>query len=802
MKQFTGFFLVLVFLCTAIVVKAASPTDEPKGTIKGILVDNDDTSPVIYANVVLYSKPDSIMTSWTITSDNGGFELLKIPNGEYLLIASFIGYEKLVINPMIIESANPLHDLGVLKLIKETQTIGAVDVVAMKKSVETKIDKKVIDTSKDINSTGGTAVDLLRNVPGLTVDAEGNITMRGNSELSILVDGRPTSITAARLDRLPASAIEKIEIISNPSAKYNPEGKSGIINLRLKPQKSAGFNGNALFTAGTGDKYSGTLDLNYNFGDVNIFTSWSPNYRQTETSRWLYRESYNVEIPHYLQQDANSTLDSRSNKFTLGTNMNLNPKNSLLFSFSANPTKKTDTDKTTSQYFDPNKVLAYSVVTENRENGSENLYDFVAGYRKLFDREGEELTADYSFYRGAGDKNQPQTFYYPDEKQEIEMVTDFTDYKSNFQLNWVLPLTETSKIESGVQSIVRGSSNNFSWFEMQNGNWVEDLAQKDEFIYNEQIHSIYGLWSGEFGKFSAEAGLRLEQTFIDGKQTVDDHQINQSYFNLYPSLSLMRETGDNASFVLSYSRRVNRPGARMLNPFENISNPEVIRSGNPDLKPEYVNSAELAYSKSWEKTNIGASVFYNYINDVINQVNELDSAGVSHMYPINADKAQSYGMELTFDQMIAKWWKINGSAAIFRNKVYGISDEENSNYSYNCRLNSAWTVAKNLSVQLTGYYSKPAVGLYASIDPQTSFDLALKKEFSDKLSVTLRATDIFNTLKSSYISWGDDFTTDNWRKSETRVVYFSLSYKFGGGEIFKKLKVKKEEESKPTLEML
>jgi outer membrane receptor protein involved in Fe transport len=365
----------------------------------------------------------------------------------------------------------------------------------------------------------------------------------------------------------------------------------------------------------------------------------------------------------------------------------------------------------------------------------------------------------------------------------------------------VLPLTETSKIESGVQSIVRGSSNNFSYFENQNGNWVEDISQKDEFIYNEQIHSLYGLWSGGFGKFSAEAGMRLEQTFIDGEQTVNNQQINQNYFNLYPSLSLMRETEKDASFVLSYSRRVNRPTARMLNPFENISNPEVIRSGNPDLQPEYLNSVELGYSKSWKKTNIGASVFYYYINNVINQVNELDSAGVSHMYPINADWAQSYGMELTFDQMIAKWWKINGSATIFRNNVHGYSDEENSNYSYNGRINSTWTMAKNLTIQLTGYYSKPAVGLYASIDPQTSFDIALKKEFTDKLSVTLRATDIFNTLKSSYTSWGDDFTTDNWRKTETRVVYFSLSYKFGGGEIFKKQKVKNEVESKPTLEM-
>ncbi len=802
MKQFIHILTAIIFLAGASFSRiAAADLVTPKGIVRGILVDNDDSSPVIYANVVLYSQPDSVMTSWTISSETGAFELTKIPNGSYKLMASFIGYEKFELDKLVVSGTT--LDLGTIKMPKETQTIGEVEVVALQKSVETKIDKKVIDVSKDINSAGGTAIDALRNVPGLTVDAEGIITMRGNSELSILVDGRPTSINAARLDRLPASAIEKIEIISNPSAKYNPEGKSGIINLKMKPQKAAGFNGNAIFTAGTGDKYNGLLDLNYNFGNVNLFASWNANYRQAESSRWLYRESYFVDIPNFLQQDVNSTLDIRSNKLTIGTNINFNEQNSLLLSFSANPSKKSDTDETTSQYFDPDKNIAYSVFTNNAENADENAYDFIAGYRKLFSEKGEELTADYTFNSSNGNQNQPETFSYPDYTREIEMFTDFSDYNSNLQINWVLPVNEKSKIESGIQSIVRGSSNNFSMFEKQDGSWVEDLSQKDEFIYNEQMHSIYGIWSAEFDKFSVTAGVRLEQTLINGKQTVLNHKIDQSYFNLYPSFSLMKVVGNDANFILSYSCRINRPSARMINPFENVSNPEVIRKGNPDLRPEYVNSFEFGFTKSWDKTTIGASIFYNFINDVINQTNILDTTGISVMYPVNADWAQNYGAEFTFDQIISKWWKINGNASIFRNNVQGFSeDEKNSNYSYNGRINSIWTPAKNFSIQLTGYYSKPAVGLYTSIDPQTSFDIALKKDFSSNFSMTLRATDIFNTLKSSYTSWGDNFTTDNWRKTETRVVYLSLSYKFGGGELFKGLKLKREEESKPTLEML
>lgn len=802
MKQFIFILTVIQFFYGTSFSKDVTPDlNAPKGSIKGVLVDKDDASPVMYANVVLYSQPDSVMTSWTISSDNGAFELTKVPNGIYKLTVSLIGYEKWVMNSLVVIGDN--KDLGTINMAKETQTLADVEVVAIKKAVETKIDKKVIDVSKDLNSTGGTAIDALRNVPGLTVDAEGNITMRGNSELSILVDGRPTSINVARLDRLPASAIEKIEIISNPSAKYNPEGKSGIINLKMKPQKAAGLNGNAIFTAGTGDKYNGLLDVNYNFGNVNIFASWNANYKQAESSRWLYRESYFVDTPHFLQQDVNSTLDIRSNKFNLGTNINFNEQNSLLISFSANPSKKSDTDETTSQYFDPNKNLAYSVFTDNAENTNENAYDFIAGYRKIFSKKGEELTVDYTFNSSNGNQNQPEIFYYPDYTREIKMFTDFSNYNSNLQINWVLPVNEKSKIESGIQSTVRGSSNNFSMFEKQDESRIEDLSQKDEFIYNEQMHSIYGIWSADFDKLSVLAGVRLEQTLINGKQTILNHNIDQSYFNLYPSFSLLKKVGNDANFILSYSRRINRPSARMINPFENVSNPDVIRKGNPDLLPEYVNSFELGFTKSWGKTTVGASIFYNYINNIINQTNILDTTRISVMYPVNADWAQNYGAEFTFDQIITKWWKINGNASIFQNNVQGFSeDEKNSNNSFNGRINSKWTPAKNFSIQLTGYYSKPAVGLYTRIDPQTSFDIALKKDFASSFSITLRATDIFNTLKSSYTSWGDNFTTDNWRKTETRVVYLSLSYKFGGGELFKGLKLKPEEESKPTLEML
>jgi outer membrane receptor protein involved in Fe transport len=396
----------------------------------------------------------------------------------------------------------------------------------------------------------------------------------------------------------------------------------------------------------------------------------------------------------------------------------------------------------------------------------------------------------------------PITYYYSDSIINNEIITNSKSYNSNFQINWIYPVNGDTKLESGIQSIVRGAENNFQQKNYSNNGWIEDLSKRNVFNYNEQIHSAYTLLTSKFKQLSLSAGLRVEQTFIYGIQQVNKEKTDQKYFNLYPSLSLLDKLNENSKLQFSYSRRINRPGARMINPFADQSNPEVVRSGNPLLKPEYVSSFEAGYTKTWSNSVLGFTVYYKHITNVINQVTILDTTGVSYMFPKNMLSADNYGIETTFEHSFAKWCRINGNASFYRNIIKGGDGENtNSNYSYNLRVNSSFTPMKKLSIQLTGSYSGPIIGLYSRMDPQYSIDAAIKKDFlKDKLSLTLRATDIFNTLKNSYRSWGDNFTADNWRKQETQVLYLSLSYSFGSGKSYKSSKPDTRE-SAPALEI-
>ena len=773
------------------------------GKIKGILVDAEDQVPVEFANVVLYAlnKPDVV--TWSISSDKGAFELSKIALGEYNLAISFVGYEEIKMERVLLDKPGLTLDLGKVNLKRVVTAIGEVSVVGIQKTFQSKIDKKVINVSKDINSTGGTAIDLIKNVPGLAVDADGVVNLRGNSGVSILIDGRPTSIDATRLDQIPAADIESLEIINNPSAKYNPEGKSGIINIRMKQVKTAGLSGNAMVTAGTGDKYNESLNLNYNFGKINLFGSYNGMKKIADASRYLLRESFDSDSVHFLQQDAKTNLDITKNSFALGSNFNFNSQNKLTLSYTFTPSKMTDADKTLSQYFDRSMTKTGSVFVINSENEKETSNDYLLAYRKLFDKKGEELTVDYTLSNSSGSINQPQTYQYSTITELKEITTRSDIYNSNLQLNWVLPFENGSKLESGVHSIVRGNESDFHLYNSTGGSLVEDLTQKNLFTYNEQIHAIYSLWSGKLGGTSIQSGLRLEQTLIDGKQDVNNEKIVQNYFNFYPSLSFIHPLNENNGLQLSYSRTIKRPSARMINPFIDRSNLEVFRSGNPDLKPEYINSFELGYNGNRDKTILGFTAFYKHIANPINSVTLLDDQGISHMAPQNMSSSQNYGLEFTFEQSIYNWWKINGNASFFRNLIRDdVQDNSASNYSYLGRINSSWTPSKSLSFQLIANYAGPIVGVYSRMEPQYSMDFAVKKDLlKNKLSLTLRASDVFNTLKNRYTSWGSNFTADNWRKTETQVLYFSISYSFGSNGNSKSSKSIITNESKPSTEM-
>lgn len=747
--------------------------------IKGVLIETNDTTHIGFANVVLYKMNDSSIVTWTISKDDGSFELTKVPQGTYTIVSTSLGYEKNTVKDISVSNPGMTINLGKIMLLSATATLGEISVVGDRKTVDSKIDRKVINVSRDINSTGGTSIDLLRNVPGLSVNTDGSVSIRGSSDVSVLIDGRPTSIDATKLEQISSVEIESIEIITNPTAKYNPEGKSGIINLKMKQKKSSGFNGNAMITAGTGDKYNAALGFNYNFGNVNFFGSYNGIFRKTGSERYLLRESYISDSAHFVKQNSSTILDSRSNKFTLGTNIHMNSKNSLTLSYSYNPSLRNDYDSTLSQYLDESMNLTKRILTKNSENINGNSHDYIVSYRKTFDRKGEEITIDYNYASTSEVMDQQQNFNFYGHSESTEIFNDSKYRKSNLQMDWILPVGKTSRLETGFQSIMRGTNIDYFQNNLLGDSWVKDEVNSNNFIYNEQIHSVYSTFSGKARDLSYIAGLRLEQSFINGDQTINLKKINKDYFNLYPSLNF-KYTLDNNSIQLSYSRRINRPAARQINPFIDKSNQEVYRSGNPNLMPEYVNSIEAGFNGKMRKSTIGFTLFNNNITNPINMIAVLDSAGISHMYPENISSGRNYGFDLIYEVPLTKWWKLNSYGSLYKNKIK--SDTEglsNSNFSYNARINNLFTIKKT-TAQLVIMYTGPIIAITSKMEPQFSVDLAIKRDIvNDKLSITARATDVFNTLKNSYTAWGTNYTADNWRKPETRVFYLSLIYNFG-----------------------
>ena len=770
---------ILAILMIALSVKAQSDIGSETGVIKGALKENG-TTPVEFASIVLYRASDSKMTTWTVSDANGSFQLTKVPDGQYYATISLLGYKPMKINDLNIKRGAAEKNLGFLNLETEVAAIGEVTVTADKKSLESKIDKKIVNVSKDITATGGTSVDLLKNVPGVAVEVDGTVSLRGNSNVSILVDGRPTSIDATRLDQIPSSDVESIEVITNPSAKYNPEGATGIINLKLKKKKAAGFNGMALFTSGTNQKYTGSVNLNYSTKSLNLYATYNGRYIEMESERYLLREAFNS-TPTIMQQNSNSAIVIHSRSLKFGFDWMINSKNSLSAYLQTNPTRKNDGDLTKTLYMDKLMKLTNSNLANNVENSDETANDYLLSYKRTFDKKGEELTIDYGYTNSNLNLEQPQLYTYPDSARKFTVYTDSRKYNSNLQINWVLPLSKTSKLESGIQSIMRSQDNNYGRSNFINSVPTDVASQRNHFVYDEQFHAIYGTFSTIVNTFSIMLGARLEQAHTHALQKITNEEKNQNYFNFYPNLHLNQKLGETQNLQFSYSRRIQRPTLENLNPFIDQSNPDVWRTGNPDLKPEYINSIESGYSNNWKKTSLSTTLFYRRTTNAINRMVVLDANNISHMFPQNQSLGESYGIEFTLEQTIAKWWKVNGNLSIFRNTIKG-NNIENSNYTSTARMMSTWTPSKSFSIQISGSYRGPQVSVQSKTYSSWSADLAVKKDLiKNKMSLAFRVSDMFNTLKTSYMAWGDNFTADNWRKPESRIGYISLTYNFGQG---------------------
>ncbi len=761
--------IIISFLTSAI----GLAENEPIGKISGTIIDKELNEPIPFATIII-NDPEGNLISGNTSQDDGTFTIDKIPAGKYIFQVQFIGY-KTYSQEISISSKNATLDLGVIGLEADIAQLEDVNIIAERSTIEQRIDRKIINVGKDLTTVGATASDIMGNLPTLSVDQDGNLSMRGNDNVRILVDGQPTNIPASQLlKQIPSTSIKSIELITNPSAKYNPEGMSGIINIVLHKNTNLGFNGNlntgVTVTSEENVRYNGSLDLNYRIGKFNFFGNVGGNMGERGNTGLIENFTNNSREELVFLNDNNSYL------YKAGLDFYLNDKNT--FSFFTNQNNYTGgvSGDVGIIFPDDNSQNLFQDFNFDNNNLS-TTYNFV--YKSIFKKEGHtlELEGDYNTINADDDA----LFEFSGNS------AGFTDYRdqseddianTTINLDYVNPLNDKTKLELGAEARLRTSKNSYVSTNENISNAIFD--------YDNSIYSYYATFGQSFEKWSYQLGARAEhydvEAILNGNSIFKD-----DYFTVYPTAFLSYNLTEQRSLQISFGRRVDRPSLNQVNPVRDFSTPRITVAGNPSLDPQFTNSLELNYTHNFSKGNITAGAFYREINDEINQTLLEDPEDPSRLVLTfaNGEDNSAYGAEFSGSYKPWKWWSINPSFEIYTQNIRGIIGDEYvevENTAYNVRLNQSFNATENLTFQLFGLYRSPSQMLQINAREMYFINAGARYSiFNKKGTLSLNVNDIFNTQEFSFIA-DLPYSQRGTFKPESQSVYFGFSYRFGGGK--------------------
>ncbi|MCD4792893.1 MAG: TonB-dependent receptor [Bacteroidales bacterium] len=764
--------------------------DMPKdAVIKGIVKDDQYKTPVKFANVALLSARDSSVVAGVVCDENGYFEMKDLSYGRYYIIVDFIGYEKINIDNIKLYPKQKEKDLGTVYLKHVAENIEEVEIIGERNFIEYKIDRKVINISKNINASGGTIADALENAPSIQVDIDGNVTMRGSSNFKVLIDGKPTVLDANDiLQQIPASSVENIEIITNPSVKYDPDGTTGILNIIMKKESRSGFNGVVNASIGTGDKYSSDFLLNYRAKKANYYFGMNYGDRTRSGTGSSMRETYLNDTTNFLISESERNHQRKYYSVKGGVDLFLNDNNTVSFSgrygyFGFGR----ETNSQNYEYTFPGTTNIYSFNEGIFEVGGDFYFGNI-DFTHNFNKKDHEIYASvqYSGRTGGIENNisENQTDENYSETLSSEKYRTFQDRRKKIlrlKLDYTYPVSEKMKFEAGYQSRLRNTPGDYIHENYVSGDWILDETYSNKYTYIRNIHSVYSSLSGEIIGMQYMLGLRGEYTDRLVEQITSGETYPLQRFDYFPSLHLTKELSKSQQIQVSYSKRVNRPRHWYMNPFSVYSDSYYVRVGNPALLPEYIDSYELSYNKRIKKSFFNIEAYYRQTNNKISRVQELlDDGRILNTFN-NLDKEYAYGSELSGNFQLLKWWMMYANANVYRYNIEGetagiTTNSKSTNYDF--RLNSTFIFAKTGRLQLNGFYNAPTVTSQGNREGFYFFGAAYKHEFfKRRLSVVVNARDIFRTGKYVYTSEGEGFITENERRREAPVITLSLSYK-------------------------
>lgn len=767
------------------------------GILSGTVLDAQGT-PVEYATVSLFSMRDSKLVTGGITDAKGYFKIKEIKLGVYKVHIKFIGFNTKEIKPIYLmpkgrgKGQGTEQDLGKIQLAGSSVEIDDVNVVADKSHVQYKIDKKIINVSQDVNSAGGSAVDILENTPSINVDIDGNVELRGSSNFTVLIDGKPTVLEASEvLQQIPANVIENIEIITNPSAKFDADGAAGIINVIMKKKKQNGFNGVVNLSAGTRDKYKGNVLLNYKTGKFNFTGGVDYRDEMRYGSGMQNRETYYPDTTHFLNYDGDRNMNIFGYGFKGGVDYYINDNNTL--SLSGRYGTREFSRNSYSYYHEwtnPSNIDDY-YLRDNDLGYDGASYKINLDYNLKFKKPDQKLDVLLYYSNWDGKRFDDQFKYITDsegniidnnpEKRKTDQITPRDQYR--YQFDFTSPIGIDGILEAGYHGRFDISTSDYqiSNFNESTGEWELDTDKSNKADFTRNIQAVYGTYTSKVLNLDYKIGLRTEYTdrILDQYTTGDIFTVNRLDF--FPSAYLTKELNEKQQFQLSYSRRLNRPRNRNLNPFPNYSDPLNVSVGNPNLEPEFVDSYEFNFQNRFKKSFFSAEAFYRRKNNLITRVSILGEDNVIYRTYDNLNHDNSLGLELSANLQFNKWWRLNGSSSGYYYSIIGeINNEDISSesFNWNLRLNNTFSFKSNTRIQITGFYTGPSVTAQGSREAFYFTNLAVRQDFlQKKFSLTAQVRDIFNTMGHSFTSETDDFYTYSEFSREGQVITLSLTYR-------------------------
>jgi len=795
--------LTLVITTFALFTTLFPVQSQPQSTssIAGIILDESTNNGLDYVNIILYKASSNTPYKSTASGEDGHFRFNTVASGDYRIEATFVGY--VTWKSEIKVSDGQQIQLGTILLKTESKQLGTAEVVGIRSAMRLDIDKRVFSVDQNIAAAGASASDILKDIPSVEVDQEGTVSLRNNSNVTIWVNGKPAGLNsdnqAQVLEQMPAESIDRIEVVTNPSSKFSAEGTAGIINIILKKDRKAGYYGS--LRAGISDPFGYDFggNINYSSSKIDFYANIGRRSHSNEGSGYSNRQTYTTNEQtlltdtSWLHSTTNRTFGMQGLFFRGGIDYHLNDKHTISlsgFGMKGDRGFESDIDYL---YLDNNKDLIQQVLRHTSSGGGHSHMEITLDYQwEIGEEHLFQTNLTYGKHTMSNDNDYIQSYY-----DVTNMLTNTVSQVQTgpgenrdweFQADYTNKLSENFRLETGLKSdwTVRKSNNNIYNTASVTTASIPDYTS--DFDYNEQIHAAYGTFTGKLGGFGYQLGLRGELTaisFVSSNFPAGDYlDKDKNYFNLFPSIFLSYTFSPGNDLQLNFSRRINRPRGRSLNPFTDISDSTNIYFGNPDLEPEFSDAFELNYIKVWDNHTLSSSLYHRMTDNVIQDIRYLDN-GIIYQTPSNVTNSTSSGLELVAKDKLAKWIETTSTINFYYTTMEGftyrsVDYKGSSGFSWNARLNSTLIFSRSLTGQISGFYNAPGIIAQGKTRRNFTLDAGLRKSFLDKtFLIAINGRNILNSFKFASTNWGDGFYQENSNQFFGRTIQLTVTWNFG-----------------------